>query len=196
MNKKDMVSIEGLDKADVLLALWNHAQMQGLSFLAFTGELTKAAAENAISEHTHTGMDGEPRIYFDYLNGKVLKVDIAKDEFDPYLYDRDNGIGSAQRAIDLLYQEVTAQRIADDMPVSRDMLEKAKIIPPRPTTRARRIDIRIEFAYLNSGTRCNWTTTAEIPAGDRNSKKVIQAALDTFYQRYPDADIIAVHVLD
>lgn len=39
------------------------------------------------------------RIYFDYLQGRVMKVDLAGDELDPRLYDRDNGEGAARRAI-------------------------------------------------------------------------------------------------
>jgi len=38
--------------------------------------------------------------YFDYLNGKVMKLSLkSDDEFDEWGYDRDNGQGSAQRAI-------------------------------------------------------------------------------------------------
>lgn len=37
--------------------------------------------------------------YFDYLKGRVMKVDLCGNEFDPWLYDRDNGRGAAARAI-------------------------------------------------------------------------------------------------
>jgi hypothetical protein len=36
---------------------------------------------------------------FDYLHGRVMKVDLSGDSFDPWLYDRDNGEGAASRAI-------------------------------------------------------------------------------------------------
>jgi hypothetical protein len=40
---------------------------------------------------------------FDYLNGRVLKLDLRDDaEFDPRLYDRDNGEGKAARVIENL----------------------------------------------------------------------------------------------
>lgn len=99
-----MVSIKGMDKAEVLLALWQASQMQGMSFLGFlaSGELTLEQAQKEIQERKHTGFDGKDSIYFDYLNGKVMKVDLGQDEFDPRLYDRDNGEGAAQRAIDNL----------------------------------------------------------------------------------------------
>lgn len=41
--------------------------------------------------------------YFDYLYGRVMKVDLSSDEsFEERLYDRDNGTGAAQRVIDRL----------------------------------------------------------------------------------------------
>ena len=99
-----MVNIKGMDKAEVLLALWKASQMQGMSFLGFlaSGELTLSQARKEIQERKHTNFDGTDSIYFDYLNGKVMKVDLGQDEFDSRLYDRDNGDGAAQRAIDNL----------------------------------------------------------------------------------------------
>lgn len=40
--------------------------------------------------------------YFDYLYGRILKVDLSGDEFDERLYERDNGRDSAARAISFL----------------------------------------------------------------------------------------------
>ena len=37
--------------------------------------------------------------YFDYLNGRVMKIDLSEDMLDPWLYDRDNGEGAAARAL-------------------------------------------------------------------------------------------------
>ncbi len=37
---------------------------------------------------------------FDYLGGRVMKVDLSGNAFNPRLYDRDNGQGAAQAAID------------------------------------------------------------------------------------------------
>lgn len=100
-----MVNIKGLDKAEVLLALWKSSRMQGMSFLGFlaTGELTLEQAKKEVEERLNaSAVCGERRCYFDYLNGRVLKVDISQDEFDSRLYDRDNGENAAQRAIDKL----------------------------------------------------------------------------------------------
>lgn len=96
-----MVDIKGLDKVEVLVALWNASRMQGMSFLGFSGPLTASKAQEYIEQARHIGMSGEEEIYFDYLNGKVMKIDIAPDFIDPRLYDRDNGEGAAQRRSEL-----------------------------------------------------------------------------------------------
>lgn len=37
--------------------------------------------------------------YFDYLKGRVMKIDLSKNELDPWLYDRDNGAGKAEKVL-------------------------------------------------------------------------------------------------
>lgn len=122
-----MVNIKGMDKAEVLLALWQASQMQGMSFLGFlaSGELTLEQAQKEIQERKHTGFDGKDSIYFDYLNGKVMKVDLGQDELDPRLYDRDNGEGAAQRAIDNL--KVAREVINGELKVEDVPSELAKL---------------------------------------------------------------------
>lgn len=97
-----LVNIKGLDKAEVLLALWNSSRMQGMSFLGYNHEMTLKYAQECVEQARQTGITGEEEIYFDYLNGKVMKIDLAPDEIDPRLYDRDNGDGAAQTTIDNL----------------------------------------------------------------------------------------------
>ena len=87
-----MVNIKGLDKGEVLFALYNHSHYQGISFLG--------AVESYTLEDAKKDYEESPDKYFDYLHGKVLKVDLSGDEFDPRLYDRDCGEGAAQTAID------------------------------------------------------------------------------------------------
>ncbi len=99
-----MVSIKGLSKAKVLAALYNNAKPMGMGFLrAVPGNMTEEQAE----KHLKSGDDHERdfgmntnKLYFDYLNGRCLKVDLSKDEFDPWGYDRDYGKGAAQKVID------------------------------------------------------------------------------------------------
>lgn len=87
-----MIDIKGLDKAEVLKALYDNSHVQGLGFLQAVpdGTVTVEHCRELLKEST----------YFDYLYGKVLKVDLSKDEFEEWLYDRDCGPGAAQRAID------------------------------------------------------------------------------------------------
>jgi hypothetical protein len=40
-----------------------------------------------------------PDLYFDYVDGRCLKIDLRGDALDPRLYDRDNGEGAAARAL-------------------------------------------------------------------------------------------------
>ena len=89
-----MISTIGLNRADVLAALYNASLPQGMGFLQYNAApMERAEAETLLA-------DGR---YFDYLKGRVMKVDLSSpDTFDPWLYDRDNGPGSAERAIDAL----------------------------------------------------------------------------------------------
>lgn len=90
----DTISIEGLDKADVLAALYNGSRPQGIGFLQYEEKpMTRKEAEELLK-----GTD-----YFDYLKGRVMKVSLSSDtELNPWLYDRDNGPGAAERAISSL----------------------------------------------------------------------------------------------
>ena len=106
------VSNKGLDKAEVLLALWKGSHAQGLSFLGIIDagvlDIEKAKAHG--------------RLYFDYLNGHVIKCDITDDEFDPRLYDRDCGEGRAEEVIKALREGTD---IEDEMNPYSDFLRCA-----------------------------------------------------------------------
>lgn len=86
-----MVSTKGLRKSAVLAALYNASKPQGLGFLEFDpAPMSEKEAEELLKYGT----------YFDYLKGRIMKVDLRDDdEFDERLYDRDNGLGAAQRVI-------------------------------------------------------------------------------------------------
>lgn len=88
----DIIDISGLDKGAVLAALYNASRVQGMGFLqAKSGEMTPEEGAEIIARMG---------LYFDYLHGKVLKIDLAGDTLDPRLYDRDLGQGAAARAIE------------------------------------------------------------------------------------------------
>lgn len=92
-----MVDIKGLDKARVLKALYDHSHVQGLGFMhaAEEGAVTVESCAKLLEKYTQ----------YDYLHGRVLKVDLSGDEFDERLYDRDCGEGAAQRAVDSIRAE-------------------------------------------------------------------------------------------
>lgn len=92
-----MVDIKGLKKAEVLAALYNNSKPQGLGFSHFDPtKMTVEKAEEILKQTTD----------FDYLRGRVMKVDLSSDDgFEEWLYDRDNGVGAAQIVIDELRRE-------------------------------------------------------------------------------------------
>lgn len=87
-----MIDITGLDKAAVLKALYDNSKPQGLGFLHYvSGDMSIEEARSITEQPFGCNQD--------YLKGRVLKIDISDHEFDPRLYDRDNGDGAAARAI-------------------------------------------------------------------------------------------------
>ncbi len=93
------LNIKGQNKAAVLAALYNASQPLGLGFLHFTPEpMTLEEAEKQIAD-LDPFCKGDGRISFDYLKGRVMKVDIGQDDLRVALYDRDNGAGAAERAL-------------------------------------------------------------------------------------------------
>lgn len=89
-----MVSIQGLSKAAVLAVLYNASKPQGMGFMHYEPKpMEEAEAATLLKQGTD----------FDYLKGRVMKIRLKSDEgFEEALYDRDNGRGAAQRAIDSL----------------------------------------------------------------------------------------------
>lgn len=128
------ISIAGLDRAAVLAALHNHTRAIGLGALHdlhrdMTVDEAKAIIERG---HDSAAMFGkrpsEPQLYFDYVQGRPLKIDITGDEFDPWLYDRDAGEGRAAKAIATIRaadgtDTLPAQKPPNAIPFLRRFLE-------------------------------------------------------------------------
>ncbi len=90
-----MIDISNLSKGKVLAGLYNASKQLGMGLIHFTPEdMTETEGQMLIDNGT---------TYFDYLKGRVMKVDLSNGAFDPSLYDRDNGEGAAQRVIDNLH---------------------------------------------------------------------------------------------
>ena len=89
-----MINIEGLNKAEVLMTLYNNSRPLGMGFLQYTSEgMDMGQAQELLNETT----------YFDYLYGRVMKVGLESDiEFDGRLYNRDNGEGKAESLVQSL----------------------------------------------------------------------------------------------
>ncbi len=85
------MNITGISKAKILAALYNASRPQGMGFLQATqGEMTEAEAQKFLD-------DGYT--YFDYLRGRVMKIDLSGDDLSTALYNRDNGRDAAEDAI-------------------------------------------------------------------------------------------------
>ena len=95
-----MINIKGIDKAEILAALYNNARPLGMGFLQYVpGIMTAEEAQVELDENPSRNK------YFDYLAGRVMKVDLSKNELRTDLYDRDNGPGAAYDAIKHLLEE-------------------------------------------------------------------------------------------
>lgn len=79
-----------MDKAEVLAALYNNSQPLGMGFIHYTPEdMTKEEAAKILATQTS----------FDYLKGRVMKIDLDSDELHTHLYNRDNGENAAELAL-------------------------------------------------------------------------------------------------
>lgn len=118
MSESERISLEGLNKADVLAALYNASKPQGMGMLHYNpAPMTREIAQGLLDQTTD----------FDYLKGRVMKINLGSNELDPRLYDRDNGRGAAEAAINSLrstsdsnnddirttHQENTAESVKD-----------------------------------------------------------------------------------
>lgn len=97
----ELVSIAGLDKATVLMAAHNAAEPVGFGILRAQARnfapLTIGEAHEYLAASAALKSD---RTYFDYVEGRPLKLDISGDLVDPAGYDENNGgPGSFARVI-------------------------------------------------------------------------------------------------
>lgn len=88
-----MIDFSDLDKASVLAALYNASKPQGMGFMHYDPTpMTREEADALLWQTTD----------FDYLKGRVMKVDLEGESFDPWGYNRDNGEDAAERVINEL----------------------------------------------------------------------------------------------
>jgi len=86
------MNIKDMNKAKILAALYNNSRPLGMGFLQATPEdMTEDEAQALLNEG---------QAYFDYLKGRVMKVDLSKDELFTGLYNRDNGPNRCEEIIE------------------------------------------------------------------------------------------------
>ncbi len=103
-----MIDISGIDKADLLAGLFNRAgKAVGMGVLQADRGPQTMDRESALKAMDH-GDDSswafglKRGMYFDYLYGRCLKIDIGGDAIDPCLFDRDYGEGAAAEVVRVL----------------------------------------------------------------------------------------------
>lgn len=88
--EEGIVDISNKDKAEVLAALYNNSHPHGIGFLQYNPEpMTIEQAREILKQTT----------YFDYLDGRVMKISLESNTVHTWRYNRDNGNGAAERAI-------------------------------------------------------------------------------------------------
>lgn len=101
LSKESNIDISGIEKPVLLAALYNASKQQGLGFMHDRGA-TGMTEEQAADEIERQGYS------FDYLHGRVMKVDIRNDDLSVWLYDRDNGQGAAAKVVASLRESEAA----------------------------------------------------------------------------------------
>lgn len=88
-----MIDLRGLDKAEVLAALFNASRPIGMGLLQpKRGPMTREEAAEILADTD----------YIDYCFGRPLKVGLKADTLDERLYDMNHGAGAAAYVIEPL----------------------------------------------------------------------------------------------
>lgn len=97
-----MISFKGIDPAVLIHALYRGTQPLGMGVIHNQPGLTVDQVRDELKAEIESARAGRELLRFDYFHGRPLKVslDLSLEEFNPRLYDRDAGQGSAQRIID------------------------------------------------------------------------------------------------
>ncbi|MBP7252154.1 MAG: hypothetical protein KBA75_01565 [Alphaproteobacteria bacterium] len=91
-----IIDISGINKADLLVGLYNASAPVGYGFLAKGSDkpLTYRAARKEIASRKTDGT-----LHIDVLRGRPIKAAIGGDKLDPWLYDRENGLEKGLDAV-------------------------------------------------------------------------------------------------
>lgn len=84
------MNIKGIDKAKILCILYNNSKPLGLGFMHYEPiDMKYEEAKKLLKTQK----------YFDYLKGRVMKINLDTDDLNTWLYNRDNGEGKAEKLI-------------------------------------------------------------------------------------------------
>lgn len=90
------MDITGMNKAEILASLYNRSKTQGMGVLHYQeGDMTVEEAQEMLDQG---------QTYFDYVKGRVMKIELSGDELETDLFNRDNGDGVCERIIEQLKQ--------------------------------------------------------------------------------------------
>ncbi len=156
-----IISLEGLDKAAVLAALYNASHPLGMGFLHYDPEpMTIEEAAALLKEHP----------YFDYLKGRVMKLDFSGNELDTRLYDLDVGPVAARLVI------ATLQRTGD--PCHDDICRIGSEGLRVSISQAKRSIKRPSRSYVHKG-----IAVIELGLGDKDIASKLGPAIDEAERR-------------
>lgn len=115
-----MIDVSDIDPEVLLAGLYNRSFVMGMGiFQAQPGNMTLEEAQEYLNgkvEPDYVGRaleGGTGARYFDYLNGRVMKVEINGKTLQEGLYDRDMGEGAAQKVIDNIRSVGTTSELPD-----------------------------------------------------------------------------------
>lgn len=98
-----MINISGLNKAEVLKALWEHSSTDGLTFL---GAVTDLKNGTFTIKQARDIVESTQNLKFGYVCGHMINCDLSGDMLNETDYDGFCGEGTAQKAITRLRKEV------------------------------------------------------------------------------------------
>ena len=115
----ETIDVSGIPRAELLVELYNQASPLGLGFLQARAEAMNIGQAQALIDGNevesdygglHPNQDRHPDkpVSFDYLYGRPLKITLNGNELNPWAYDRDQGQGAAQRAVDAVRERLAA----------------------------------------------------------------------------------------
>ena len=100
-----IVNISGMDKAEILQALYNRAKKS-------PDHLHDYNPVNMTLEEARLLI--EKKQSFDFLYGRVMKINLGVDNVDTWGYNRDNGFNAADNIIDSLRKESNVSDSSDE----------------------------------------------------------------------------------